>query len=132
MKEGFNGLEVQLMSNIKAELRAELSRLIPENSDFLFYRHNFSSTDQIRVDTDLVKKAADDNASNIHILKNWVSDMSEYIGTCKDETIGKVTEQTNLSKKSCLVIGNIDRQLETIKTLVVTSLQVCFGFSFIQ
>jgi len=70
-----------------------------------------------------VKKAVDDNASNLHILKDWVSDMSEYIGTCKDETIGKVTEQTNLSKKSCLVIGNIDRQLETIKTLVVTSLQ---------
>ena len=84
------------------------------------------------MDIEVVKTAADENQSNLHILKDWVSDLSEYIGTCKDETIGKVTEITNICKKSGLVMGNIDAQQETIKTLVVNSLQVWLNPSFLN
>ena len=72
---------------------------------------------------DLIKGTADTNHNDLEVLKDWISDLSEYVGTTKDEIIGKVSGNTKTLDNVCSVIGNVDAQLGVLKGLIVNALK---------
>jgi hypothetical protein len=129
LAEGFHGMELQLLSKIRTELRAELLGLVKIN--FIHFYHTFDShTDQILEgigSLDTIKGLSESTHTNVEVLKEWVSDLSESVSNSHrdlQEKIGSLASNPGSLGQLWISVEKVSKQLNTLKTIVINALQV--------